>query len=170
MTNNRLVWTVTAIGTSLILLVQYCIRVSLESGSSPETIPLLPGILHLTYLRGSDTALSLFGDVKQLLLLHRIGTILFVTIVVFFISWLLSKFSKEMMKSLQFGIGLLLAGSISNTIEQIVFNENAVFIDFQSSQIAIFNLADLSLYLGQVISVISLIFLGIRFIVRQWRR
>jgi signal peptidase II len=127
MTSNRLMWTVTAIGTALILFVQYCIRVSLESRSPLETIPLLPGILHLTYLRGVGAAFSMFSDNNQFLLLIRIGSILFVIAVIFFISWLLSKFGKEMMKALQFGVGLFLAGAISNTVEKIVFNENAVF-------------------------------------------
>jgi lipoprotein signal peptidase len=104
---------------------------------------------------------SIFVDAKQLLLLVRIGSILIVTALTFFVSWLLSKFGKEMMKALQFGIGLFLAGAISNTVEQLVFNENAVFIDIRSTQIPVLNFADVSIYLGQVISGISLIFLGI---------
>ncbi|NJO93438.1 MAG: signal peptidase II [Hydrococcus sp. RM1_1_31] len=152
------------------MLVQYCIRTILESNSSLETIPLLPGILHLTYFRGSTAISSMFRDGKQLLLLIRIGSILFITAVTFFISWLLSKFGKEMMKALQFGVGLLLAGAISNTVEQILFNENAVFIDFRSFQIPIFNFADIFIYLGQLVSIISLVFLGIQFSVNQWRQ
>lgn len=167
MTNNRLVWIVAAIGTVLILSVQYGIRTILESRPSLETIPLLPGILNLTYIHGA--AFSMFRDVKQLVTLIRIGSILLIIAVTFFISWLLSKFDKEMMKALQAGVGLLLAGAISNTVEQILFNENAVFIDFRLFQIPVFNLADMFIHLGQVTSVISLVFLGIQFAIKQWR-
>jgi signal peptidase II len=170
MNKNRLIWIVVVIGTVLILSVQYCIRTIFESRQPLETIPtipLLPGILHLTYLRGA--VFSLFSDVKQLLILIRIGFILFIIAVTFFISWLLSRWGKKMMKSLQIGVGLLLAGAISNTVEQIILNENAVFIDFRLFQIPVFNLADMFIYLGQVISVISLVFLGVKFAIKQWR-
>jgi signal peptidase II len=171
MNKNRLIWIVVAIGTVLVLSVQYCIRTIFESKQPVETIPtipLLPGILHLTYLR-LGAAFSLFGGVKQLLILIQIGSILFVIAVTFFISWLLSKWGKNMIKSLQIGVGLLLAGAISNTVEKIIFNENAVFIDFQLFQIPVFNVADMFIYLGQVISIISLLFLGIKFAIKQWR-
>jgi signal peptidase II len=168
MNKNRLIWIVAAIGTVLILSVQYCIRTIFESRQPLETIPLLPGILHLTYLRGG-AIFSLFDDVKQLLIMIRIGSILFIIAVTFFISWLLYRWGKKMMKALQIGVGLLLAGAISNTVEQIIFNENAVFIDFRLFQIPVFNLADMFIYLGQVISVISLVFLGIKFAIKQWR-
>lgn len=165
MTSNRLMWTVTAIGTALILFVQYCIRAVLELRPPLETIPLLPDILHLTYVREANA--FMLADTKQLLFLIRIGSILFITAITYFISWLLSKLGKEMMKALQFGIGLFLAGVISNTVEQAVFNENAVFIDIRLYQLPILNFADLSIYLGQVISVISLIFLGIQSAVKR---
>ncbi len=149
MTNNRLWWTITAIGTALILLVQYYIRTVLGSKPLLETIPLLPGILHLTYLPGTAAAFSLFGDVKQLLFLIRIGFILFIAALTYFISWRLSQAGKEMMKSLQVGVGLLLAGAISNVVEYIIFNENAVFIDFRWFQAPVLNIADIFIYLGQ---------------------
>lgn len=169
MTNNRLLWTVAAIGTALILLFQYCIRTVLESRPSLETIPLLPGILHLTYLHPS-TAFSFFGDAKPLLFLIRIGYILFIFSLTFVISSRLSQVGKEMMKSLQVGVGLFLAGVISNTVEHILFNGNAVFIDFRGFQAPVFNLADIFIYLGLFISVIFLLFLGIRFVAKQWQR
>jgi signal peptidase II len=170
MARNRLIWAVTVIGTALILLVQYCIRVSLGSRSSLETVPLLLDVLHLTYLRGNAASFGLVTGINPQLILIRIGLILLVTAVISWISWLFSRSGKEMMKTLQFGIGLILAGAISNTVEQVVFNENAVFIDVRSSQLPVFNFADVFLYLGQVISVISLIFLGVQFAVRQWQR
>lgn len=74
-----------------------------------------------------------------------------------------------MMRTLQVGVGLLLAGAISNTVEQILFNENAVFIDFRLFRIPVFNVADMFIHLGQVTSVISLVFLGIKFAIKQWR-
>lgn len=168
MTYNRLLWTVAAIGTALILLVQYGIRTVLESRPSLETIPLLPGILHLT-LR-SNAAFSLFGDVKLLLFLIRIGSILFIAALTFFISWRLSQVGKEMMKSLQVGVGLFLAGTISNTVEHILFNEKAVFIDFRGFQAPVFNLADIFIHVGLLISIISLLFLGIQFVAKQWQQ
>jgi lipoprotein signal peptidase len=158
---------VTAIGTGSLLLIQYCIRVSLGSRFPVETIPLLPGILHLTYFQGG-VAFS-FTNSKQLLILIRIGSILFFAAITFFISWLLAKYNKKMIKTLQLGIGLFFAGAISNAIEYAVFNKNAAFIDFRQSQVPLLNFSDISIYLGQAISIISIIFLGIQLAVKKWR-
>lgn len=170
MTSNRLMWTVTAIGIPLILLVQYGVRVMIGSRTPLEPLPLLPGILYLTYIPNNNAAFALLADVDNLLLLIRIGYILFVVAVTFFISWRLSKFGKKMMKALQLGLGLFLAGAISNTVQKVILEDNAVFIDIYSSQIPVFNLADVFIYLGQLISIIFLLFLGIKFAVRQGRR
>ncbi|HEY9824843.1 MAG TPA: signal peptidase II [Stenomitos sp.] len=88
----------------------------------------------------------------------------------FFISWLLSKSDKKIMKSLQIGVGLLLAGSVSNTVERILFDEISVFIDIRLFKTPIFNLADAFINLGLVISIISILFLGLKFTVSQWQR
>lgn len=170
MTSNRLMWTVTAIGTPLILLVQYGFRLTIGSRTPLEPLPLLPGVLYLNYIHNTNEAFALFSDVSNLLLLIRIGYILFVVAVTSFISWRLSKVGKEMMKALQLGLGLLLAGAISNIAEKIIFDENAVFINIQLSEMPVFNLADVSIYLGQLIAIVSLLFLGIQFAVRRWRR
>jgi signal peptidase II len=71
---------------------------------------------------------------------------------------------------LQIGVGLLLAGSISNTVERILFNEISVFIDIRLFKTPIFNLAGVFINLGLVISIISIMFLGLKFAVSQWQR
>jgi lipoprotein signal peptidase len=167
MTKNRLMWMIAVIGTVLLLLVQYCLRVSIGSRFPAETIPLLPGVLHLTYFQGG-VAFS-FTNSKQVLILIRIGSILFFAAITFFISRLLAKYSKKITKTLQIGIGLFFAGAISNAVEYAVFGENAAFIDFRQSQVPLLNFSDISIYLGQAISIASIAFLGIKFAIKKWR-
>lgn len=169
MVKSRLVWIVAAIGTVLSLLVQYCVRATLGSENSPETIPLLPDVLHLTYLLPYK-AFSFSANTNQLVLQVGILSILAIIAGTFFVSWLLSKSNKKIMKSLQIGVGLLLAGSISNTVERFLFNEISVFIDIRLFKTPIFNLADVFINLGLVISIISIMFLGLKFAVSQWQR
>jgi urea transporter len=116
MVRSRLVWLVVAIGTVLSLLVQYCVRATLGLENSPETIALLPGVLHLTYLlpyKAFGAFFSDFSDTKQLVIQASILNIVVISAGTFFVSWLLSKSDKRIMKSLQIGVGLLLAGGIS---------------------------------------------------------
>lgn len=169
MVKSRLVWIVAFIGVVLSLIVQYCVRATLGLENSPETIPLIPGVLHLTYLL-PHKAFSLFSDTSQLVVILGIIYILVISAGTFFISWLLSKSGKQIMKSLQIGVGLIIAGSMSNTVEQFFFDGVSVFIDFRLFKIPVFNVADVLLNLGYVFSIISIIFLGLKVAFSQFQR
>ncbi|GAB4468531.1 MAG: hypothetical protein OHK0037_26200 [Elainellaceae cyanobacterium] len=115
MARNRWVWIIGLGGGILTLLSQAGIRAALANSPTPETQPLTPGILHFTYLKNAGAAFSIFSANLSSLLGLRLISIGIIAAVTLLLSWL----EKEMMISLQIGLGLLLAGGISNTTEQI---------------------------------------------------
>ena len=165
MNKNKLMWRVTVIGTVLILLFTYFIRLHLIFKIGTK-IPILPGILHFTYDSGESPFSIFVGNLKFVLVLVSITFIALITCIMFFVSWVISR-QKIMIKSLQIGLGLLLAGNIGNNIERVLFDSVSVYIDFRLLNLPIINIADIFMYLGLLISVISLVFLVIQFIVKK---
>ena len=171
MIKNKLMWRVAVIGTAFMLLITYFIRMHLifKLGT---TIPILPGILHFTYNSGEAVA-TFFAftgqNFKYLYVLISLVSLALITSIIFFISWVISR-QKIMIKSLQIGLGLLLAGSISNHIERLLFDSVSVYIDFRLLNLSIINIADIFIYLGLLISAISLVFLVIKFVVKKMAR
>lgn len=166
-TKNRLVWIVAVMGAALSLLTQYLVRTTLESQIPSQSIPLLPGILHLTYISADDAAFGFLGDSSSLLISLGILAILALSAVTLWISWFLSKSQKTILKSLQVGVGLLIAGYTSITMERLVYKGASTYIDIRVLDTPVMNLADVLIHLGQIISVVSIIFLGLKVIAHQ---
>jgi len=128
-TRNRWVWIIGLAVSILGLLIQVLIRKTFEEQLPPKTLPLIPRIFYLTYLKKPGAAFSWFEPnlASWLLWLRLIlmGSIAGITL-------LFSRFRKEMILSLQIGLGLLLAGGIGNTAEQFLYGDIAVYLDWRS--------------------------------------
>lgn len=106
-----------------------------------QSVPLIPNVLHLTYIRNTGAAFSLFQGQDWLRWLSLIVTLALVTI--------------GMFKPLaniweQLGLGLILAGAAGNGIDRIFFGSVVDFVDLRLINFAIFNWADVSIDLGIV--------------------
>ncbi|MFQ3637974.1 MAG: signal peptidase II [Cyanobacteriota bacterium] len=166
MTRNRWVWITGLAGSLLGLLIQVFIRKAFEAQLSPKTLPLIPGIFHLTYLKNPGVAFSWFAPnlVSWLLWLRLIlmGSIAGVTL-------LFSRFRKEMILPLQIGLGLLLAGGIGNTAEQLLYGDIAIYLDWRSPPLPVLNLADLAVRLGSFVTNISILYWLLATLIRRFR-
>lgn len=106
-----------------------------------QSVPLIPNVLHLTYIRNTGAAFSLFQGQDWLRWLSLIVTLALIAI--------------GMFKPLaniweQLGLGLILAGAAGNGIDRIFFGSVVDFIDLRLINFAIFNWADASIDLGIV--------------------
>lgn len=115
-----------------------------------ETFPIIPHVLHFTYIRNTGAAFSLFQGHEWLKWLSLIVSLALIAIGVF--------------KSLpniweQVGFGLILAGAAGNGIDRIFFGSVVDFIDIRLINFAIFNWADVSINLG-IICLLFHSFLG----------
>lgn len=104
-----------------------------------QTIPILPGVFHFTYVRNTGAAFSLFQGQDWLRWLSLI-----VSLALIFVG---------LVKSLpnrweQLGYGCILAGAAGNGIDRLCFGSVVDFIDIRLINFAVFNWADVSINLG----------------------
>jgi signal peptidase II len=104
-----------------------------------QTIPLIPNVLHFTYVRNSGAAFSLFQGHEWLRWLSLVVSLVLVAIGLF--------------RSLpniweQLGLGSILAGAAGNGIDRVFFGSVVDFIDVRLINFAVFNWADVSINLG----------------------
>lgn len=113
-----------------------------------ETLPIIPDVLHLTYIRNSGAAFSLFQGQEWLRWLSLIVSLILVLVGIF------RNFSNIWE---QVGFGLILAGAAGNGIDRIYDGSVVDFIDIRLINFAIFNWADISINLGIICLLIHTI-------------
>ncbi len=106
-----------------------------------QTVPLVPNVLHFTYIRNTGAAFSLFQGHDWLRWLSLVVSLALVAIGLF------KSFSNIWE---QLGLGFILAGAAGNGIDRLFFGSVVDFIDLRLINFAIFNWADVSINLGIV--------------------
>jgi signal peptidase II len=115
-----------------------------------QTIPLIPNVFHLTYLRNSGAAFSLFQGYEGLRWLSLVVTLVLVAY------GLVRSFTNIWE---QLGFGLILAGAAGNGIDRLFYGSVIDFIDLRLINFAVFNWADISINLG----IICLLIFNIKY-------
>jgi signal peptidase II len=111
------------------------------------SIPLIPNILHFTYIRNYGAAFSMFEGHDWLKWLSLFVTIVLIAIGIF-------KIFNNIWE--QLGLGFILAGAAGNGIDRLFFGGSVVdFIDLRIIKFAIFNWADISINVGIVCLLFS---------------
>jgi signal peptidase II len=106
------------------------------------SIPIVPNILHFTYIRNHGAAFSLLEGHPWLRWLSLVVSTILICVGIF-------KVFSNIWE--QLGFGLILAGAAGNGIDRLFFNGSVVdFIDLRFINFAIFNWADVSINLGIV--------------------
>ena len=104
-----------------------------------QSIPLIPHVLHFTYIRNNGAAFSLFQGQEWLRWLSLVVSLVLITI------GILRSFTNIWE---QLGFGLILAGAAGNGIDRLFFGSVVDFIDLRLINFAVFNWADVSINLG----------------------
>lgn len=104
------------------------------------SVPLIPNVLHFTYIRNHGAAFSMLEGQPWLGWLSLLVSIILVSfgiVKTFHTIWE------------QLGYGLILAGAVGNGIDRLFFGGSVVdFIDLRIINFAIFNWADISINVG----------------------
>ncbi len=141
---NRLFWIVASIALALDQLTKYCI---VQTIAYKQTIPVLAGVFHFTYVTNTGAAFSLFtGKVDLLRWLSLVASLALVAFAYFEPNW--DRWEK-------LGWGLILGGAIGNGIDRFRLGYVVDFLDFRLINFAVFNVADSFISIGIVCLLIS---------------
>ncbi|MBW4659409.1 MAG: lipoprotein signal peptidase [Drouetiella hepatica Uher 2000/2452] len=133
---NRLFWVTAAVGLVLDQLSKFAIVQNFQIG---ETLALIPGVFHFTYVVNKGAAFSLFSErgewLRWLSLIVSAGLIL--------LAW-----RTRMNRLEQVGYGCVLAGALGNGIDRFTAGQVVDFLDLRIIRFAVFNLADVFINIG----------------------
>lgn len=141
---NRLFWIAALITFFLDQITKYWV---VQTFSLGKTLPLLPGIFHLTYVTNTGAAFSLLSGKVEWLRWLSLGVSLILIA--------LALFSPALNLWDQLGYGLILGGAMGNGIDRFALGYVVDFLDFRLINFAVFNVADSFISIGIVCLLIA---------------
>ncbi len=118
-------------------LIKYLV---LESLTKVVTLPLIEGVLHLTYVENRGAAFGIFQG-QRWILIGVTGVVLLAAIV-----FLLSgKLTERLMI---WGVAMIISGGVGNLIDRIARGFVVDYVDFRLINFYVFNLADACVCIG----------------------
>ncbi|PSB20180.1 lipoprotein signal peptidase [Phormidesmis priestleyi ULC007] len=136
MFKNRFFWLAAIVGLILDRFTKLWVVKTMTLG---QTIPLLPGVFHITYVINQGAAFSLFQGSVWLRWLS-----LAVSVGLMALAWFGPRFERWE----QLGYGFILSGALGNGIDRFVLGHVVDFIDVRLINFAVFNLADAFINVG----------------------
>lgn len=140
---------IVAIGIALDQLTKWLAVVFLKSVS---TVPIIKGVLHLTYLENTGAAFGIFNKPEQRWIFLTVSTVAILAMVFYLFSGLCEG------KLAGVALAMLISGGIGNMIDRLLMGYVVDFIDFRLIHFAIFNGADTFVCVGAGLLVLALIF------------
>ena len=112
-----------------------------------ESIPVLPGIFHLTYIQNPGAAFGLFENL----------TLFFIAIAAFLLAFLAFAYKELAAQGIwvRYGMSLLAGGAVGNLLDRVRLGAVIDYLDFRIWPI--FNLADIGICLGATLIVWGLL-------------
>jgi signal peptidase II len=141
---NRLFWIIAFIAFLIDQLTKYWVVKTFTLG---QTLPLLPGIFHFTYVTNTGAAFSLLSGKVEWLRWLSLGVSL-VLIAIASLGPVLNLWE-------QLGYGLILSGAMGNGIDRFFLGYVVDFLDFRLINFAVFNMADSFISIGIVCLLIA---------------
>ncbi|WP_375502848.1 signal peptidase II [uncultured Nostoc sp.] len=141
---NRLFWIAAFIAFFLDQITKYWV---VQTFSLGQTLPLLPGIFHFTYVTNTGAAFSLLSGKVEWLRWLSLGVSLVLIA--------LALFGPTLYLWDQLGYGLILGGAMGNGIDRFVLGYVVDFLDFRLINFAVFNVADSFISIGIVCLLIA---------------
>ncbi|WP_392531205.1 signal peptidase II [Nostoc sp. C117] len=141
---NRLFWIGGFIAFFLDQITKYWV---VQTFRLDQTLPLLPGVFHLTYVTNTGAAFSLLSGKVEWLRWLSLGVSLVLIA--------LALFGPMLNLWDQLGYGFILGGAMGNGIDRFVLGYVVDFLDFRLINFAVFNVADSFISIGIVCLVIA---------------
>lgn len=113
-----------------------------------KSVPIIKGILNLTYVRNTGVAFGLFPGKRLLLILISIAVC---SIVIYFYT---KTKKKDLLLKVAFAI--ILGGSLCNLFDRVFYGYVIDYVDFRV--FPVFNLSDVAINLGVFLIILDLFF------------
>ncbi len=136
MLKNRFFWLAAIVGLLLDRLTKLWV---VKTMVLSQSIPLLPGVFHITYVVNKGAAFSLFQGSVWLRWLS-----LAVSLGLMAMAWFGPRFDRWE----QLGYGFILSGALGNGIDRFVLSHVIDFLDVRLINFPVFNLADAFINVG----------------------
>lgn len=121
-----------------IFLIDRVLKKLVESSMQlGDSIPVVPGVLHLTYIKNDGGAFGILGGQGSILLLGS-------AVAVAFVLWMLLEGPPARLMVL--GCGLILGGAAGNLLDRLAAGEVTDYVDLRVWPV--FNAADAAIVLG----------------------
>jgi len=117
-----------------------------------ESIPLIKGVLHITYVKNTGAAFGLFKNSTQVFSVISIVTVTFISVLIF---RSITKGRFQSRPVFDYGMILILSGALGNLIDRLRLSYVIDFIDVRIWPV--FNIADSSITIGTILILISFI-------------
>ncbi|PMB04124.1 signal peptidase II [Fischerella thermalis CCMEE 5328] len=142
--NNKFFWIIAFVAFFLDQITKFWV---VQTFSLQQTLPLLPGIFHLTYVTNTGAAFSLLSGKVEWLRWLSLG----VSLALIALAW----FGPLLNRWEQLGYGLILGGAMGNGIDRFALGYVVDFLDFRLINFPVFNLADVFINIGIVCLLIA---------------
>ena len=113
------------------------------------SVPILEGVLHLTYVENKGAAFGMLADHRWVFM--SISTVAIIAIALHLYS------GKNTSKLYTSALMLIVSGGIGNMIDRIALGYVVDFIDFALIDFAVFNIADSLVCIGAGLLILSLV-------------
>jgi signal peptidase II len=143
MLKNRFFWIAAIVGLLLDRLTKLWV---VKTMTLYQSIPLISGVFHFTYVVNKGAAFSLFQGSLWLRWLS-----LGVSLGLMALAW----FGPRLIRWEQLGYGFILSGALGNGIDRFVLGHVVDFLDFRLINFPVFNLADVFINVGIVCLLIA---------------
>lgn len=141
---------ISALVVAVDLILKYLVQTGMTVGQS---IPLIPGVLRLTYVQNRGAAFGSFSESRWVFLLLS-------TVMILFLCYFLA-FRKGYAHSVYISFALMLGGGVGNMVDRVTLGYVIDYVDFCAipAWVWVFNAADAAICTGVALFVVYLVFM-----------
>lgn len=144
---NRLFWLIALVALVIDQLTKWWVVSTFNLTTPPESLPIIPGVFHFTYVTNSGAAFSLFSE--------NGAWLRWLSLAVSFGLMALAWFGPIQNRWEQIGYGCILGGALGNGIDRFAAGEVVDFLDFRLIRFPVFNMADVFINIGIICLLIA---------------
>lgn len=144
-----MIWVYYILSAVVVVLDQLTKWIAVEYLMPVESVPLIDGVFHFTYVENTGAAFGIMKDSKWVFMITS-------AVAIVALVFMLAKFARQY-RFASFAIAIILGGGIGNMIDRVRFGYVVDFIDVRIINFAVFNVADSFVTVGAALLILYLV-------------